>query len=152
MKVFLNNTLTKVVDSVRIWAAETVMEHFVELDQVGARQRSVLDISKYKNQSINHGRCVGCAAKKRIHAPNQTKRTSLYQIGRYRYYPWIKNITTEPKGNRVSWYVLHKTVHNNPAWRIWDVYPGSRILIFTHPGSRIQNQQQKRGVKKNLLS
>ncbi len=32
--------------------------------------------------------------------------------------------------------------------RIWDVYPGSRILIFTHPGSRIQKQQQKRGVKK----
>jgi hypothetical protein len=35
----------------------------------------------------------------------------------------------------------------------------SRILIFTHPGSRIsdlgsriQKQQQKRGVKKNLLS
>ncbi len=26
----------------------------------------------------------------------------------------------------------------------------SRILIFTHPGSRIQKQQQKRGVKKNL--
>ncbi len=31
--------------------------------------------------------------------------------------------------------------------RIRDVYPGSRILIFTHPGSRIQNQQVKRGVK-----
>jgi hypothetical protein len=29
-----------------------------------------------------------------------------------------------------------------------DVYPGSRILIFTHPGSRIQKQQQKRGMKK----
>jgi hypothetical protein len=28
----------------------------------------------------------------------------------------------------------------------------SRILIFTHPGSWIQKQQQKRGVKKNLLS
>jgi hypothetical protein len=28
----------------------------------------------------------------------------------------------------------------------------SRILIFTHPGSRIQKQQHKRGVKKNLLS
>jgi hypothetical protein len=27
-----------------------------------------------------------------------------------------------------------------------------RILIFTHPGSRIQKQQQPRGVKKNLLS
>jgi hypothetical protein len=34
------------------------------------------------------------------------------------------------------------------VWRIRDVYPGSRILIFTHPGSRIQKQQQKRGVKK----
>jgi hypothetical protein len=39
---------------------------------------------------------------------------------------------------------------------IRDVYPGSRILIFTHPGSRIpdlgsriQKQQQKREVKKN---
>jgi hypothetical protein len=32
--------------------------------------------------------------------------------------------------------------------RIRDVYPGSRILIFTHPGSRIQKQQQKREVKK----
>ncbi len=35
--------------------------------------------------------------------------------------------------------------------RIRDVYPGSRILIFTHPGSRIQKQQQKRGVKKFFL-
>jgi hypothetical protein len=36
----------------------------------------------------------------------------------------------------------------HPVWRIRDVYPGSRILIFTHPGSRIQKQQQKREVKK----
>ncbi len=35
-----------------------------------------------------------------------------------------------------------------PVLRIQDVYPGSRILIFTHPESRIQKQQQKRGVKK----
>ena len=41
--------------------------------------------------------------------------------------------------------------------RIRDVYPGSRILIFTHPGSRIsdpgsriQKLQQKRGVKKKI--
>jgi hypothetical protein len=27
----------------------------------------------------------------------------------------------------------------------------SRILIFTHPGSRIQKQQQKREVKKKLV-
>jgi hypothetical protein len=37
------------------------------------------------------------------------------------------------------------------VWRIRDVYPGSRILIFTHPGSRIQKQQQKRGVKNFLI-
>jgi hypothetical protein len=36
-----------------------------------------------------------------------------------------------------------------PVLRIRDVYPGSRILFFTHPGSRIQKQQQKREVKKN---
>ncbi len=34
---------------------------------------------------------------------------------------------------------------------IRDVYPGSRILIFTHPGSRIQKQQQERGVKNFLV-
>jgi hypothetical protein len=33
--------------------------------------------------------------------------------------------------------------------RIRDVYPGSRILIFTHSGSRIQKQQQKRGATNN---
>ncbi len=35
--------------------------------------------------------------------------------------------------------------------RIRDVYSGYRILIFTHPGSRIQKQQQKRGVQKNCV-
>ncbi len=35
-----------------------------------------------------------------------------------------------------------------PVLHIRDGYPGSRILIFTHPGSRIQKQEQKRGVKK----
>jgi hypothetical protein len=35
--------------------------------------------------------------------------------------------------------------------RIRDVYPGSRILIFTHPGSRISDQKtaiKERGEKK----
>jgi hypothetical protein len=31
-------------------------------------------------------------------------------------------------------------VVRRPVWRIRDVYPGSRILIFTHSGSRIQKQ------------
>jgi hypothetical protein len=46
-----------------------------------------------------------------------------------------------------------------PVLRIRDVYPGSRILIFNHPGtripdlgSRIQKQQQKREVTKNYMS
>jgi hypothetical protein len=49
--------------------------------------------------------------------------------------------------------MMEKTPENNdqvPVLRIRDVYPGSRILIFTHPGSRIQKQQQKREVKKKL--
>jgi hypothetical protein len=40
--------------------------------------------------------------------------------------------------------------------RIWDVYPGSRILIFTHPGYRISDPDPKIATKergeKNLLS
>ncbi len=34
--------------------------------------------------------------------------------------------------------------------QIRDVYPRFRILIFTHPGSRIQKQLQKRGVNKKI--
>jgi hypothetical protein len=37
------------------------------------------------------------------------------------------------------------------VWRIRDVYPGSRILIFTHPGSRIPDPKtatKERGEKK----
>jgi hypothetical protein len=41
--------------------------------------------------------------------------------------------------------------HLAAVLRIRDVYPGSRILIFTHPGSRIQKQEQKRGVKKFVV-
>ncbi len=46
----------------------------------------------------------------------------------------------------------HHGEGRGPVLRIRDVYPGSRILIFTHPGSRIQKQPQKRGVKKKFLS
>jgi hypothetical protein len=36
--------------------------------------------------------------------------------------------------------------------RIRDIYPGSRFLSILGLGFRIQKHQQKRGVKKNLLS
>ncbi len=63
-------------------------------------------------------------------------------------------------GTAVIWIGLATHV-SDPHWfqavlRIRDVYPGFRILIFTHPGSRIpdlgsriKKQQQKREVKKN---
>jgi hypothetical protein len=46
---------------------------------------------------------------------------------------------------------LHPKNKNKAVWRIWDVYPGSRILIFTHPGSRIPDPKtatKERGEKK----
>jgi hypothetical protein len=42
----------------------------------------------------------------------------------------------------------------HPVWRIRDVYPGSRILIFTHPGSRIPDPKtatKERGEKKIVV-
>ncbi len=35
--------------------------------------------------------------------------------------------------------------------RIREFYPGSRILTLIHPGSRIQQQQQNRGKKFDVL-
>ncbi len=50
----------------------------------------------------------------------------------------------------MSWRWQYGRILKPVLW-IRDVYPGSRILICTHPGSRIQTQQQKRRAKKNLL-
>jgi hypothetical protein len=49
---------------------------------------------------------------------------------------------------------LKKGVGSGAVLRIRDVYPGSRILIFTHSGSRISDPKtatKERG-EKNLLS
>jgi hypothetical protein len=46
--------------------------------------------------------------------------------------------------------VLSSRYYYSAVLRIQDVYPRSRILIFTHPGSRFQKQQQKRRVKKKF--
>jgi hypothetical protein len=45
----------------------------------------------------------------------------------------------------------NKNLFRIPVLRIRDVYPRSRILIFTHSGSRIKKQLQKRGVKKFVV-
>jgi hypothetical protein len=39
-------------------------------------------------------------------------------------------------------------VKMEPVWRIRDVYPGSRILIFIHPGSRILDPGSKNSNKR----
>ncbi len=71
-------------------------------------------------------------------------------------YSWTFRLASVPDPENVKHGLI--TIQT-PVLRIRDVYPGSRILIFTHPGSRtsapgsrIQKQQQKRGVKKNLMS
>ncbi len=43
-------------------------------------------------------------------------------------------------------------IFSNAVLRIPNVYPGSWFLPIPDPGSRIQKQEQKRGVKINLLS
>ena len=42
-----------------------------------------------------------------------------------------------------AWYKSLGILLVYPVLLIRDVYPGSRILIFIYPGSRIQQQQQK---------
>jgi hypothetical protein len=60
-------------------------------------------------------------------------------------------VVNERRGG-YRYYLLEGTVpfaeHGTAVSRIRDVYPGTWILIFTHPGSRIQKQQLKRGVKR----
>jgi hypothetical protein len=65
-----------------------------------------------------------------------------------------QNIPCAALKKRGSWVI--SVSYNKQVLRIRDVYPGFRILIFTHHGSRIpdlgsriQKEQQKRGVKKN---
>jgi hypothetical protein len=54
--------------------------------------------------------------------------------------------------NPIPIIVSHLKSNNLSVLRIRDVYPGSRILIFTHPGSRISDPEsetatKERGVK-----
>jgi hypothetical protein len=61
--------------------------------------------------------------------------------------------TQKKRSQKLSDYLRAKQNVKNEkksVLRIRDVYPRSRILIFVHPGFRIQNQQQKRRVKKNF--
>ena len=38
-----------------------------------------------------------------------------------------------------TFFAIEKNMLSSTVLRIRDVYPGSRILIFTHPGSRISD-------------
>jgi hypothetical protein len=54
-------------------------------------------------------------------------------------------ITIKCHAEKIITVLTCTTATMQSVLRIRDAYPGSRILAFTHPGSRIQKQQQKRG-------
>jgi hypothetical protein len=49
---------------------------------------------------------------------------------------------------RKHWTCLMNVNRFTAVWQIQDVYPGSRILIFTHPGSRISDPGSKNSNKR----
>jgi hypothetical protein len=49
------------------------------------------------------------------------------------------------------WAESSRFTFTNSVLRIWDGYPGSRILIFIRPGSRIQKTATKEEGKKFVL-
>jgi hypothetical protein len=55
----------------------------------------------------------------------------------YIYFTLRQRGATLAGGKEGNSYVHTYQALGKPVWRIRDVYPGSRILIFTHPGSRI---------------
>ncbi len=67
------------------------------------------------------------------------------------YTLWEKTFHSTSSQVSRQWFQTPIQVYCSSVLRIRDVYPGSRILIFTHPGSlisdpgsRILKQQQKR--------
>ncbi len=54
-----------------------------------------------------------------------------------RYKCWWTEMETCPTYPRKISFNNTEVRPQQAVWRIWDVYPGSRILILTHPGSRI---------------
>ena len=47
------------------------------------------------------------------------------------------------KENKNLYQIKFQRNYHESVLRIRDVYPGSRILIFTHPGSRISDPRSK---------
>ncbi len=71
---------------------------------------------------------------------------------------WMKGILARRRWHRwyhaiiaMNRYIIFKRVLETLVNSVTDPGCLSRILIFTHPGSRIQKQEQKRGVKIKLV-
>jgi hypothetical protein len=85
---------------------------------------------------------------------NQQAQADL-QLLRQEINDFVRSVLANPE-NRGKSLAARSAAHLfNSVMGTCSVHPGSRILIFTHPGSRIsdtgsriQKQQQKRGVKK----
>ncbi len=69
---------------------------------------------------------------------------------------WVKLYVYIPVRPYVLTFLLYPFILFFSVWRIRDVYPRSRILIFTHPGSRIsdpgsKNSNKREGWKKKIF-
>ncbi len=88
-----------------------------------------------------------CESTSKILKPVSAKRWLVHFCSfRYRT-DWMPDGQSNIPGFKTGvscWSILLAVEIDTPVLRIREVYPGSRILIFTRPGSRIQ----KRGVKK----
>ncbi len=105
------------------------IKHFITFDNVAALAKANIIVSKFKFKSISghrlrFGQVVSVGSKD----SNPLLRSSdiLFSDAR----PHTRN----------DYYNLNCLGKKKAVLRIRDVYPGSRILIFTHPGSRIQKQ------------
>ncbi len=67
---------------------------------------------------------------------------------------WRQTLSLPPTGTEPGSPASHAEELSRqliPVLRIRDVYPRSRILIFSHPGSWIQNSTKDRGEKKLVV-
>ena len=74
------------------------------------------------------------------------------------YPSWRQTLRLPPPGiepgspaSQVGTLPKELSRHLIPMLRIRDFYPRSRILIFSHPGSWIQNSTKERGEKKLVV-
>ncbi len=62
----------------------------------------------------------------------------------------ISKVKETYERSELNWTIGQEYKQKKPVLRIRDVYPGSRILIFTHSGSRISDPGSKNSNKREV--